>query len=61
MGVKEDSAGLVKTAAYEKQIPEDVRAKMTEIEGKISGGEIKVPTAIGKTQDEIQAVIDSAK
>lgn len=61
VGVKEESAGLVKTADYEKQIPEEVRAKMTEIEGKISSGEIKVPTAIGKTQEEIQAVIDSAK
>lgn len=61
VGVKEDGVGVVKNKYYEERIPDQVKKIVTEYEGKISGGEITVPTAIGMDADQINEIINSAQ
>ena len=61
VGVKEDGAGVVKNEFYEIQLPDDAKKTVIEYEGKISSGEIAVPTAIGMDAAQIDEVIDSAQ
>lgn len=61
VGVKEDGAGVVKNKYYEERIPDPVKKVVTEYEGKIARGEIKVPTAIGMGADQINEIISSAQ
>ena len=61
VGVKEDGAGVVKNEYYEAQLPDEVKAVVTEYEGKIGSGEVTVPTAIGMDAEEIDGIISSAQ
>ena len=46
---------------YEAQLPDEVKAVVTEYEGKIGSGEVTVPTAIGMDAEEIDGIISSAQ
>jgi len=42
-------------------LPESIRTKIDELEKKITNGEIKVDTALGKSTEEIKAIKDSVQ
>lgn len=55
-GIQEDGVGLCKNEHYEEVVPEDVRAYIDELEGKISSGEIAPITAMGMETAEWEAL-----
>ena len=64
LGFAEGGVELLQDAHYEEVVPENIRTKISELEQKITDGEIVVPTALGDnamSEDEIQALIDSVK
>lgn len=61
LGFAEGGVEIVKDAHYEKMLPESIRTRLVELEQKITSGEIKVNSALGKTTEEIQAIKDSVK
>ena len=64
LGFAEGGVELLQDAHYEEVVPEEIRTKISELEQKITDGEIVVPTALGDnamSEDEIQALIDSVK
>lgn len=60
VGVAMDGVGVVKNEYYEK-LPTEVLDAVAEYEGKITDGEVEVPTAIGMSADEIEEMIASAQ
>lgn len=56
LGFAEGGVNLVKDKHYEEMLPEDIRAKIDELEKNIIDGKIIVDTALGKTQEEIEAI-----
>lgn len=60
LGVAEGAVGLAKNEYYET-LPEDIKTKITEIEEKISNGEITVGTAFGVTTEDIEALRQTVK
>lgn len=56
LGFAEGGVNLVKDAHYEKMLPEDIRTKIDELEKDIIDGKIVVDTALGKAQEEIEAI-----
>jgi len=58
LGLKEDGVGLAKGENYEKIVPENIRLKIDEITDKIISGEIIVDTAIGKSEEEINELLE---
>ena len=64
LGFAEGGVELLQDAHYDEVVPENIRTKISELEQKITDGEIVVPTALGDnamSEDEIQALIDSVK
>lgn len=61
VGVKEDGAGVVKNKYYDDMLPDEVKSVVEEYEKKIGSGDVKVPTAIGMSAEEIDALINSAQ
>lgn len=61
LGIVENGVGLAKNEYYEKLVPEEVREEIEGLSEKILNGEIKVDTAFGKSNEEIQAIKDSVK
>lgn len=60
VGVATDGAGVVKNAAYDA-LPQEVKDTVADFEAKIASGEVVVPTAIGMSAEEIDAIIASAQ
>ena len=54
-----DGIGITRNEYYEQIVPADVKAKIDEIEGKLVSGQIKVPTAIGMSPEELNQMRDS--
>ncbi|WP_227764328.1 BMP family lipoprotein [Zhaonella formicivorans] len=46
IGIKEGAVGLAKDSLYEQYVPQEIRDKLEEIEGKIRNGEIKVNSVL---------------
>ncbi len=61
LGFAEGGVEIVKDEHYEKMLPESIRTKLDELEKKITNGEIKVDTALGKSTEEIKAIKDSVQ
>lgn len=61
MGLKEGAVGLVDSANLAKIAPAEVVAAITEASEAIAQGTITVPTALGKSSDEISAVRDAVR
>jgi basic membrane protein A len=56
LGFAEGGVEIVKDEHYEEMIPESIRTKLDELQQEIIDGTIVVDTAIGKTQEEIEAI-----
>lgn len=61
MGVKDGVAGIAKNEYYDRLVPEEIKAKIEEVEAKIASGEIVVPSAFEMSQDEINNLKNSVK
>jgi basic membrane protein A len=46
LGLKETGVGLSKDDLYKSNVPQAIQDKMTEIEGKLASGEIKVKSIL---------------
>jgi basic membrane protein A len=46
LGMKEGGIGIAKDDLYAKYVPQSIQDKMTEIEKKLSSGEIKVKSIL---------------
>lgn len=60
VGVAQNGMSLTDNDTFQKHVPKEIQDKITEIEEKISSGEIKVSTAIGMSQDEVNAFKEKA-
>jgi basic membrane protein A len=61
LGIEEGGVGLADNEYYQKLVSEEIRNKISELEEKVTDGDIVVDTAYGKTTDEINALKDSVK
>ncbi len=61
LGFAEQCVGLAKNDIYAKLIPADIRAKIDEIEAKITSGEIKVGSALGMSTEDLNKIRNAAK
>lgn len=61
LGLDSGAVGLAKNDNYMALVPENIRAEIDEIEGKVISGEIVVGTAFEMTTDEVAALRDGMK
>lgn len=61
LGIAENGVGIADNQYYQKLVPEAVRNEVKDLADKILSGEIKVDTAFGKSNEEIQKIKDSVK
>ena len=61
MGIAEDGAGIAYNAYYEKNVPEDIRAKVEEAKEKVLAGGVEITTALGADPAITDAIIDAVK
>lgn len=61
LGIAEGGVGVADNKYYRELVPEQIRAKIKEIEQKILKGEIKVSTVFGMSQEELNKLRASVK
>lgn len=61
LGIKEGGVGLAKNDYYENLVPDEIKAKINEIEQMLADGKVEVPTAIGMEQSTLDAMRNSVK
>lgn len=61
LGLRDEAVGLIKNDNYKKIVPENLQMEIEEIEKRLIAGELEVDTAFGKTNEDIQKIIDSVK
>lgn len=61
LGIKEKSTDIVENSYYLKNVPQAIRDQVTKARQDILDGKIKVSTALGGAQSEVDAIIDSVK
>jgi len=61
LGIAEGGVGVADNKYYRELVPEQIRAKIKEIEQKILKGEIKVSTAYGMSTDELNKLRASVR
>lgn len=61
LGIKEKAVGLAKNEYYNKAFTEEQKSEIERIEKSVVDGEIKVNTAIGMPQEELDKLRNSVK
>lgn len=61
LGIKEKAVGLAKNEYYDKFFTDDQKAEIEKIEKSVVDGEIKVKSAIGMSQEELDEIRNSVK
>ena len=61
LGIVEGGVGIADNEYYQKLVSEEIRTEVEDLSAKILSGEIKVDTAFGKSNAEIQAIKDAVK
>lgn len=61
LGIKEGAVGLIKNDNYKKIVPENIQMEIEEIEKRLIAGELEVQTAFGKSNEDIEKIIESVK
>ncbi len=56
LGIAEGAVGLVDNDVYRKLVPADLRARVTQASSDIAAGKIKVPSALGMSTADLQAL-----
>lgn len=61
LGIKEGAIGICDNEYYTKNVPEDIRNYVKDLEAKVSSGEIKVESAMGMSTDKLNEIRNSVK
>ncbi|MEG2338223.1 MAG: BMP family ABC transporter substrate-binding protein [Clostridium sp.] len=61
LGIKEGAIGICDNEYYTKNVPEDIRKYVAELEAKVSSGEIKVESAMGMDTKKLNDIKNSVK
>ena len=61
LGVAEGIICLSNNEYYQKNVPQDIRDRITELEEKILSGEIVVDTAYGTDEAQVKEIINNAR
>lgn len=61
LGFKEGAVGLVDNAVYEKLVPAEVRARVTQAQADIAAGKVSVPTSFGQPVGAIAALREQVR
>ena len=59
LGIKEGGAGIAINEYYEKNVPEEIRQKVSEAEQQVVEGNVQITSALGEDQTKVQSIIDS--
>lgn len=59
LGIKEGGAGIAINEYYEKNVPEEIRQKVSEAEQQVIEGNVQITSALGEDQTKVQSIIDS--
>ncbi|MEG0579197.1 MAG: BMP family ABC transporter substrate-binding protein [Niameybacter sp.] len=61
LGLKDQAVGLANNAIYETVVTEAIRTQVQEVEATLLNGEVELITALGMSQEDLQAIIKSAQ
>lgn len=61
LGIAEKVTGLADNEYYEKNVSQAIRDQVKQAEANVLDGKVKVTSALGLSQEEIQKIVDSAK
>ncbi|MGE5590440.1 MAG: BMP family ABC transporter substrate-binding protein [Bacillota bacterium] len=61
LGLKDDAVGLVDNEFYQKLTDDAMRTKLADLKAKIVSGEIKVSSAMGMSNDQLNEIRNSVK
>lgn len=61
LGLKEEAVGIIKNDNYKKIVPQEIQFEIDEVEKRLISGELDVETAFGKTNEDIEKIINSVK
>lgn len=61
LGLKESASDIVENEFYEANVPEEIRNKVNEKRNEVKEGKVQVTSALGLPQDELDAILDSAR
>lgn len=61
LGIPEKTTDIIENDYYLKNVPAEIRAKVTDARAKIVSGEIKVPTALDVEQSVVDDIVNSVK
>lgn len=61
LGIKEGAIGICDNEYYTKNVPEDIRNYVKDLETKVVNGEIKVDSAMGMNTEKLNEIRNSVK
>jgi len=61
LGLAEEAVGLAKNEFYERNVPQEIKDKIEEIEEQVKNGDITVSSAFGMSDDEMQDLLESVR
>ncbi len=60
-GIKEGGCMLIKNEIYEKQVPDDIKTEIEEVEQGIIAGEVECPSYFDMTEEDYVALKESVR
>lgn len=61
LGLAEGAVGIVENDVYQKIVPADLRARITQASSDIAAGKVKVPSALGMSTADLQALREKVR
>ena len=61
LGLAEGAVGIVDNEVYRKEVPADLRARIAQASSDIAAGKVKVPSALGMSTPDLQALRDKIR
>ena len=61
LGLAEEAVGLAKNEFYERNVPQEIKDKIEEIEEQVKNGDITVSSAFDMSDDEMQDLLESVR
>ncbi|WP_432662404.1 BMP family ABC transporter substrate-binding protein [Wukongibacter baidiensis] len=61
LGVIEGGAGIAINEYYEKNVPDDIKAKVAKEKERVEAGGVDITSALGAPVEEVDAIINSVK
>ena len=60
LGIKEGGVGIAVNEYYEKNVPEEIRTQVSQVQQQLTEGNVEITSALGQDQTKVQQIIDSA-